>query len=50
MASSESGAGWGARDRAQRLDRAERLLNTNDKKTRMAAMRQATALTVGVGA
>lgn len=41
MQSSESGVGWGARDRAQRLDRAERLLNTDAKKFKMAALRQA---------
>lgn len=44
MQSSESGAGWGARDRAQRLDRAERLLNTDTKKFKMAAVRQAAAV------
>jgi hypothetical protein len=44
MQSSESGVGWGARDRAQRLDRAERLLNTDAKKFKMAAVRQAAAV------
>jgi len=39
--SSESGVGWGARDRAQRLGRAERLLNTDTKKWKAAALRQA---------
>jgi hypothetical protein len=42
MQSSESGVVWGARDRAQRLDRAERLLNTDTKKWKAAALRQAT--------